>query len=33
MGRAAQAYISEHYVGDMHLLHYARLFGAMITES
>ncbi len=31
MGRAAQAYISEHYVGDLHLRHYARLFGAMIS--
>ena len=33
MGRAAQVYISEHYVGDLHLLHYARLFGAMISGS
>src|ERR1022692_2224022 len=31
MGRAAQAYISEHYVGDLHLRHYGRLFGAMIS--
>ena len=31
MGRAARAYISEHYVGDLHLRHYARLFGAMIS--
>jgi trehalose synthase len=31
MGRAAQAYISEHYVGDLHLLRYARLFGAMLS--
>jgi trehalose synthase len=33
MGRAGQAYVSEHYVGDLHLLRYARLFGAMISES
>ena len=33
MGRAAHAYISEHYVGDLHLLRYARLFGAMLSES
>jgi trehalose synthase len=32
MGRAAQAHISQHYVGDLHLLHYARLFGAMIPD-
>lgn len=31
MGRAAQAHISEHFVGDRHLLRYARLFGAMIS--
>ena len=30
LGNAAQAYISQHYVGDLHLLHYARLFGAML---
>lgn len=29
MGRAAKAYISEHYVGDVHMLRYADLFGAM----
>jgi trehalose synthase len=33
MGRAGQVYVSEHYVGDLHLLRYARLFGAMISES
>jgi trehalose synthase len=33
MGRAGQAYVSEHYVGDLHLLRYARLFGAMLSES
>ncbi len=30
MGRAAQAYIGEHYVGDLHLLRYAELFEALI---
>jgi trehalose synthase len=30
MGRAAQAYIREHYVGDLHLLRYARLFGELV---
>ncbi len=29
MGRAAQAFIREHYVGDLHMLRYAELFGAM----
>ena len=33
MGRAGQAYVSEHYVGDLHLLRYARLFGAMLSEA
>jgi trehalose synthase len=33
MGQAAQAYIREHYVGDVHLLRYAALFGDMISES
>jgi trehalose synthase len=32
MGRAAQAYIGEHYVGDLHLLRYARLLGGMLPE-
>jgi trehalose synthase len=31
MGRAAQAYIREHYVGDVHLLRYADLFSSMLT--
>ena len=31
MGRAAQVYIGEHYVGDLHLLRYAKLFGAMLA--
>jgi trehalose synthase len=30
MGQAAQIHISEHYVGDLHLLRYADLFDAMI---
>ena len=30
MGKAAQAYIGEHFVGDLHLLRYANLFGALI---
>jgi trehalose synthase len=32
MGQAAQAYIREHYVGDVHLLRYADLFSSMLTE-
>jgi trehalose synthase len=32
MGRAAQVYVSEHYVGDLHLLRYASMFGAMISD-
>jgi trehalose synthase len=31
MGRTAHSYISEHYVGDLHLRRYAHLFGAMIS--
>ena len=30
MGKAAQAYIGEHYVGDLHLLRYADLFDALM---
>jgi trehalose synthase len=33
MGHAARASISEHYVGDLHLLRYERLFDALISES
>ena len=33
MGRAAQAHIREHFVGDLHLLRYARLFSSMIHGS
>jgi hypothetical protein len=32
MGRAAQAHIREHYVGDLHLLRYERLFSALTSE-
>jgi len=32
MGRAAQAHIREHYVGDLHLLRYERLFSALISD-
>ena len=31
MGRAAQERIRERYVGDLHLLRYANLFGAMMS--
>jgi trehalose synthase len=31
MGQAAQAYIREHYVGDVHLLRYADLFNSMLA--
>jgi trehalose synthase len=31
MGRAAQVYIGEHYVGDLHLLRYADLFGELMS--
>jgi trehalose synthase len=33
MGRAARAYIGEHYVGDLHLLRYASLFDALLSGS
>ncbi len=33
MGKAAQAYIGEHYVGDLHLLRYASLLTAMLSDS
>ena len=32
MGQAAHARIREQYVGDMHLLRYARLLGTLIDE-
>jgi trehalose synthase len=31
MGQAAQLYIGEHYVGDLHLLRYAELFSALMS--
>jgi trehalose synthase len=33
MGLAAQVYIGEHYVGDLHLLRYADLFGQLISPA
>jgi trehalose synthase len=33
MGQSAHTYVSEHYVGDLHLLRYARLFDAMMSGS
>jgi trehalose synthase len=32
MGLAAHAYVREHYLGDIHLLHYARLFETLLTS-
>jgi trehalose synthase len=32
MGRAAQAHVREHYVGDLHLLRYERLFSALLAN-
>jgi trehalose synthase len=32
LGQAARAYVREHYLGDIHLLRYARLLGALIAE-
>jgi len=32
MGLAARARIRDHYLGDLHLLHYARLFDALINS-
>jgi trehalose synthase len=32
MGAAAQAYISQNYVGDLHLLRYERLFSTLIEQ-
>ena len=31
MGRAAHTYIREHFVGDLHLLRYAELFGTLLA--
>jgi trehalose synthase len=32
MGAAAKAYVADHFVGDLHLLRYAELFGTLIQE-
>ena len=32
IGRAAHSHIAQHYVGDLHLLRYAQLFGALISD-
>jgi hypothetical protein len=32
MGQAAHAYVRENYVGDIHLMRYARLLGALLAE-
>jgi trehalose synthase len=32
MGRAAQAHIREHYLGDLHLIRYAQLFSTLIGD-
>jgi len=29
MGKAAHAHVQEHYIGDVHLLRYARLLGTL----
>ena len=31
MGQAAHAYVREHYLGDIHLMRYAKLLGALIS--
>lgn len=33
MGVAAQAYVREHYLGDVHLLRYARLFDSVVNPA
>jgi trehalose synthase len=33
MGLAAQAHVREHYLGDVHLLRYARLLGTLIAKA
>jgi hypothetical protein len=32
MGLAAQAHVREHYLGDTHLIRYARLLGTLNSE-
>jgi trehalose synthase len=31
-GRAAHAYVRDNYLGDIHLIHYARLLATLITQ-
>ena len=31
-GAGRSGYIREHYVGDVHLLHYAELFGRLLSQ-
>ncbi len=33
MGQAAQAYIRENYLGDVHLLRYTNLFGSLLAQT
>ena len=33
MGQAAHAYVRENFLGDVHLLRYARLLGTLIGDS
>jgi trehalose synthase len=33
MGLAGQAHVREHYLGDIHLLHYARLFDTVLSRA
>jgi hypothetical protein len=32
MGQAAHAYVREDYLGDIHLMRYARLLSALLAE-
>jgi hypothetical protein len=32
MGQTAHAYVRENYLGDIHLMGYARLLGALLAE-
>jgi hypothetical protein len=32
MGQAAHAYVREDYLGDVHLMRYARLLGALLAR-
>lgn len=33
MGLAAQAHVREHYLGDLHLMHYAQLFDTLVNPA